>query len=379
MSFMDDVEFSFYLPQERLDIGDSLQVHIGITFKQPHAAKLKNRCIGGSFLMGGNAYFQRCREYIPNNFSVTKMTLHVFHGVTIDTLPPTISFQLQDKENKVLTTVHLILQLHKFTQKLYREGKIAPKNILIFGLAGSTKSSFINSCYTLLGSSDEIQREVALSGGSDVRVTTDLKSYRLCDMNTMAVTLYRIWDTWGLERENYASCEFEAIIQGRVSKNVTMDAPISRLGEYHSLPVQADCVKNCIIFFIPAAELDVEDSDLLLKTKEFMHTATKCKTSSVLVITKMDTVVPTFRDLPNAKDAQVENRVRQAVNIFKIEQSRIFPLVNYQKETTKQFELDKLILKILLTAVSIADIHSAKDKNSLKGDEQKKLFDILNS
>ncbi len=62
-------------------------------------------------------------------------------------------------------------------------------NILLFGVAGSTKSSFINSCYTLLSSIEQV--EIAQSGGSAFRVTAKLQSYRLASLERAQATVIR--------------------------------------------------------------------------------------------------------------------------------------------------------------------------------------------
>lgn len=134
--------------------------------------------------------------------------------------------------------------------------------------------------------SNDLLHEVAQSGGHEQRVTTEFKSYRLMNMQTKQITGYRIWDTWGIESENYASCEFEYILevffkfillssQGRIASKTSMKSELFRLGNKSTTQPNPLNAPHCVIFFIPVTELDNEESMLLQKTKEFMQKATE--------------------------------------------------------------------------------------------------------
>jgi hypothetical protein len=63
---------------------------------------------------------------------------------------------------------------------------------------GSTKSSFVNSCYTLL--SDHLVREIALTGGRNIAGPPEMEHYRLLSLNAELATSFRLWDTCNMSR-----------------------------------------------------------------------------------------------------------------------------------------------------------------------------------
>jgi len=190
-------------------------------------------------------------------------------------------------------------------------------------------------------------------------------------------TKYRLWDTWGLERNNYEACEFENIIKGRASNKWKMtDAAMSRIGDIAQLP-KSENIQNCVIFFIPMAELDTIDSDLLLKTKDFMKKAVSAKVSCILAITKVDQIVPSFKLNPSLSDKQIITRVDKAAQLFNLAPNRIFPLVNYYANDQKNFEIDRLIFKILSTAAEIADNHAILNPITKKSILDKKYQGLI--
>jgi hypothetical protein len=61
--------------------------------------------------------------------------------------------------------------------------------------------------------------------------------------------------------------------------------------------------------------------------------------------------------------SEIQNVVNKAANLFKIQHNRICPLINYLKETEKNFEVDRVIYRLLYTAVSTAEASYIKINN----------------
>jgi predicted GTPase len=335
---------------------------------------------GGHFLYegGDKKYFQPTKDFIKNLDS-TKIRLEPIASASIETIPSKLEFILRDKNGTTIKTASWIMEMSDFAGSLYPKNRDdAVRNILLFGLAGSTKSSFINSAYSML--SQEVMLDIAQSGGHDERVTTELTSYKLANLTNEKTTQYRLWDTWGLETKNYESCEFQNIIRGQASDGWKMvEVNRKRLGDLAQIPVKQNNIQHCVIFFIPMAELDTEGSELLNKTREFMQKATSHGVSSLLVITKVDTLVPAFKDNPSIQSEVVKSKIKKAELLFSLPPQRIFPLVNYHKDTKKNIEIDRLVLSILSIAANMADnyvlthpttggsIQDAKKRSIIKG------------
>lgn len=74
----------------------------------------------------------------------------------------------------------------------------------------------------------------------------------------------------------------------------------------------------------------------------------------LVVLSKMDTVVPGFRDSPSKKFPDIERLIIQASQMFSINQNQVYPLINYYRENGKVFDIDKYTYKILHSAYSVA-------------------------
>jgi predicted GTPase len=296
----------------------------------------------------------------------------VYSTSTIDSLSSTLEVNLCASSGEILKRQFFALSMDTFCGDFFRENETADRNILLFGLAGSTKSSFINSCYSLLG--HEMQPELAQSGGSETRTTTEFRSYRLVDVGRENPTRYRLWDTWGLESANYKNFEFQKILHGLMDNRTPM--PKSRLGNPVASPNNNNsgndnAKPHCIIFFIPAGELDSTSSDdLLSKTLEYVEMATAAGVSCVVAVTKIDTISEAFRTKPAAKNPEVESKINTAALRFHVGSNRVFPLVNYHLESTKSFEIDRVVWKLLNAATKVAD-SGAKSRGSMSAKDQR--------
>jgi len=231
-------------------------------------------------------------------------------------------------------------------------------NLLLFGMAGSSKSSFINSCFSLL--SYELITQLAPSGGSTERVTRCLKPYRLTsDIHTPSETGLKlaVYDTWGLESnvDLYAEGQFELILNGQLPAEWKMGASVTGAELQQG---NEDKAIHCLIVFVPAGELASppggKASFMVSKTKEFCATATKMKVPFLVLLTKVDQLLPAFRQNPFNTYPEIEKMKIQAATQFGIAQNQVHPLINYYGETSKVFVIDRQIYKIIEIAINIA-------------------------
>ncbi len=125
---------------------------------------------------------------------------------------------------------------------------------------------------------------MAQSGGHSERVTTVLSCYRLSQAKTdgsAIPTRYRMWDTWGIERNNYQDAAFPAILEGRIGDGHKISEKV-RLGTLDLPPIDGNHVKHCVIFFIPASEArNKNNSEIMNSTARFVQTATEMGIESI--------------------------------------------------------------------------------------------------
>jgi len=295
----------------------------------------------------GTKFFQPTREYLK--YSTTAVLhLNPWAYVSLRDLPSSLQVILYAPSGQSLCTRSVALEASKFADHLYEDPEGAPCNILLFGLAGSSKSSFINSCYAMLSGATSY-KQIAISGGNSARVTTEYNGNRLINLNDKRPTRYRLWDTWGLERNNYQDCQFEFMLSGQLNRKFKMNDDVSQVK--YGDPKQKI---HCVLFFIPAAELDLQSSPMLQKTKEFREISTRMGIPFVVAITKVDSKVPAFRDDSSIKQQAIDQMITRAAQVFNIQENRIRPLINHTAEKEKTFSVDVVVLELLDVAISVA-------------------------
>jgi len=207
-------------------------------------------------------------------------------------------------------------------------------NILLFGLAGAAKSSFINSLVTLISPGFDIITRAAV-GGFESHVTTKLTRYMLNGEGTNLT----VWDTVGLTHNNYQSGELQGIIKGSFPPNWKFN-----LREPTKVPSGAhhdQKIHSCIFFLtfealesLSIVNLMKENCDVL---KEFI--------TPIVVITMTDKLDGSIRDNPIQNCDP--NIIQRASEILDIPTENIFTPINYVNENRKSFEIDRCNFIIL--------------------------------
>lgn len=233
-----------------------------------------------------------------------------------------------------------------------RKSKQMSKNILLFGLAGSTKSSFIGTACTTLEKS-EIKRNKAVVGGSADHVTVMIRSWKLKHQGKDYP--YRLWDTMGVDfdQKNYSTDMFLRILDGYVTSPIMLED----LGKV----TVAKNPQSCILFFIEAKTFQQkgETEPQIEYLKQFYESALKKGFQPIIVLSKADQVK--YSPAVNAVNL-LYNQIEETVcEYFKISKSNVFPLITYDQtsriDQRKDFEIDRLASKILLTAFESAENH----------------------
>ena len=120
--------------------------------------------------------------------------------------------------------IRLAWDFHRFSKSIFNTKEEDTVNILLFGMSGSGKSSYLNTLYSSLSTSPD-PIAYAVAGGAEDHVTTKFVPYRtgrIEDGRKKQRTNFRVLDTWGLDRNNYENGQFEAILEGRMPPNTEM-------------------------------------------------------------------------------------------------------------------------------------------------------------
>jgi len=266
-------------------------------------------------------------------------------------IPSFITVEIRDSNNRPLQQKETFnLRMSVFCKHL--TSHLKPINILFFGLAGSTKSSFINGVSTLLSDSDEIKNPAA-AGGNSKHITTSLVRYK--SETYLPESNIHLWDTWGLTNQTYKGEELGMIINGQVPSNWEMgDVLSAQNGEIQKYKDNANMrAINAILFFVPQAALGDPSLEPVRKSLQFYFAelVTKYRFNPIVVITRVDEINNQIRSNPNCVYPDLEQLRERAAKLLNIGVRNVFLLINYCTERTKSFEIDRMTFEILNEAI----------------------------
>lgn len=330
-------------PKEWTDISDDLTLEITIS---------------GPGRMGelqvhfeDDGYFTS--KTVPLERGRATLVLEPGRNASRETLKEFLEIQAINNRGNKFNHTSLRLLWRWFTREFYEGNRVY--NGVLFGPAGTTKSSFINSCYSML--SGTWQPEIALSGGGSVHVTKSFRSYRLGDIELGKPANIRLWDTVGLARDNeksYLNFQFDRLLDG---------APLDgfeyqRESKWEDSSKKKELEVHVVIFFLNAPELDSSNSSWIEKIKEFRQMATDRDMETMIVIAKVDLINPKIRGSAdsngNDNNAQnLENILEKARTIFDLSHDYVLPLINYYGESESNFQVDRSAFTVLQTAFQL--------------------------
>jgi len=324
-------------------------------------------------------HFSSDRVYTDSTKTLYSLKLNPLNGASIFNIPDSFTVSLFYNSGKIISCQHWAVPLRDFMGKLF-SGSQQDYNILLFGLTGSGKSSFINSVASLL-CTDGIPIKYVISGGSSGHVTKTFSYSNVCvvtrnggEFLEQEITPFLLWDTWGLDRNNYQRNDFSLILSGSLPEDFQMANEI-KYGD-GGFSVKDQNRQHCVLFFTTAADLQAE-SEFLKSTKKYVEEATLMEVQSIIVISHADTVVDdaqknsSFLDLRDPKSKLplyppiLMQLITKAANYFKVEENCIFPLINYKNEATTNMRIDKYVALILDKACNLASLTKLRRQNSI--------------
>jgi septin family protein len=233
---------------------------------------------------------------------------------------------------------------------------LEPINILIFGMAGSSKSSFINSIYTMF-QHDTIISTAGTQAGSD-HCTKQYFKYEFEGLP------FSIWDTWGITEENYQDFELTLMLQGKLPKkydySMSYDVVKKKFGK--DLDATANERKiHQVIFFIPIGQYE----DLQEYMVEHLRSINMLVPNPIIVLSLADSFDEKIRESPLLGDSKILSEAKKKITQkIGIPGNRIYYGVNYQNETKPSFEIDRNTFSIVYDAIKNAQLKQKIEKNS---------------
>ena len=305
----------------------------------------------GRLLVYPNSYFSQGAVAVPSIPSMGSTSVNVTlvpnGGVTVFDLDLVVKFEYQGSKKHT--------QPIRFPVYIVSGNIVQPPqadesyNVLLYGIAGATKSSFINSLLTMLTEGDELVVK-AVSGGSGDHVTRALTRFAIPKIRM------NFWDTWGLTPETYQNDELVSILDGVFPSNWSMHDDLETNSEFIQMGESTRRLRkiHAVLFFVPHGSLDnVQIQKIIKDNYQFFQ---EKQMNPIVILTKADEVSNAIRKDPfhGESDPDIAALKTKAQRLLNITPNSIFFGINYFKEQTKVTEIDRANLMILKKIASIA-------------------------
>lgn len=294
---------------------------------------------------------------VPPGKTVTiPIVLEADHYVSIDKLPSATEFHLVSKTKGRLASFTGTTDMSWFKGTLKAPQFDPTKfdlpvfNVLLFGQAGSGKTSFYNSVLRMLQSQTDgfagVNVEPTL-GGQD-HVTLTLKRLEGSELPLA------LWDTYGLAHNTWQGSELEYLMNGKLPADWHKDddirlATTDEVDEYQNRP-------HAVLIFVTVGEISDADSAFMQNLKAQIANIVRQGINPLLLVTKLDNrdegkcLKENWLCAPGLKE-----QVRQtAADVFGLPPGNVYPNMNYLSFDEKNFELDRNLYRIIHRALSMA-------------------------
>lgn len=299
----------------------------------------------------------------------------VFHTnrVHIDAIPTIVQMELKDTAGTVVWAGNLHQKMSFFLEPLITlAADVRPfANILLFGLAGSGKSSFLNSACTLVDTSDVPLTPAGVAQASG-HVTKEVFRYAMNKYNQNFNIQFV--DCWGLTPDTYNDQSLDMLLSGELptgfksSQELKDPAVLERLAAFNASKDPADRVIHAILFFVPQAMInDPAQAGPRQRLKVFYQRLASANYQPLVVISKIDEISKPFLDNPLGTYPEVEALRQKASAGLGVAPKDICFNLNYFQHAEKVFDIDRLNYRIMREALQRARDrrvnHSGRDSD----------------
>ena len=276
--------------------------------------------------------------------------------VKIADIPRTTSYKLVSSDGKSLGQASANMDISWFKGVLgaphFDPSKYTREhfNLLLFGEAGSGKSSYYNSILRMLQSATDgfagVNIEPAL-GGLD-HVTLGIKAL---DVPGLPV---KIWDTYGLAHDTWQGGELEMLMDGKLPNGWRMDADIrlarsDEVAEFTNAP-------HAVLVFVNYNQIHDLHGDFMKNLKKQIVNIVRKGVNPILMITKLDKhadaacLKTNWLCAPSFK----EDARQDAADAFGLPPGNVYTNINYLDFETKDVEVDRNLWTTFHRAMSNA-------------------------
>jgi len=349
-------------------IGNAMTIHIRVVNKS-HSADFG----GGILILNETQYFAQSTCALPpiardvgngrGSHADVLLTARCTPGhKSLAQVDGKNSFIVQDNQGNAIrcNSAHFRMPMYSFSADVLnmkphvqRHGKFI--NILLFGIAGAGKSTFMNTVLTLLSNEYTVVTKANM-GGSGRHVTLCLTAYELTAKADGSKRELRFWDTWGLLANTWQSNDLDLLLKGVFPQNWDMEMTYDQyrevLEQREAVDSQVDRRIHCVLLFVP--QQAIENAEHLQVLQEAHERIAKLVPNPLIILTKLDEIDETLRTNASAQNEIVTSSLKAAATKFNVPSNQVFHSVNYVNETEKEFHIEKHLYRILDKARVVA-------------------------
>ncbi|KAG8007045.1 Interferon-induced protein 44 [Nibea albiflora] len=223
---------------------------------------------------------------------------------------------------------------------------------MLYGPAGSGKSSFINSVDSVL--QGRVTARASADAISQKSFTTKFRTYKIQKGRPRTFYPFSFTDIMGIEQDTNKGARVEDIklaMRGHIKDGYNFDAAntISENDkDYNEIPTLSDRV-HVLVCVVSATTSNILSAATVTKMREVRLAANDMGIPQLAILTKIDEACPEVRaDIKNTYKSKYLKEKMEELNVaLGIPLNCIFPVKNYHSEIDTDDDIDTLILSAL--------------------------------